>query len=161
MPRLPLVTCEELRPAPTSTHVLFLKLTGRGDWRPIVGRRIRLWPLDADEGQNQSTNHRPLDVHSSCTTAPVKAAEQRTPSVLSSMRWRLPRFCCPFPKKNKFVEWDLIRIWWRKFGRKKLYNFSLGFKGFLVSGFGDVFGLSLPAGLAHVLCLSVLVCELP
>jgi hypothetical protein len=159
MPRLPLVTCEELRPAPTSTHVLFLKLTRREDLRPMVGRRIRLWPLVADEGKIHSTNYRPLDVHSSCTTAPVKAAEQRTFCSLVSAMEDFRDFVAHFRRKIKFVEWDLIRIWWRKIWKKKIVQLFFRFLRFL--GFGDVFGLSLTAGLAHVFCLSVLVCELP
>ncbi len=97
-------------PAPTSTHVLFLKLAGRGDWWPVVGWRFGLWPLDADEGKNHSTNYRPLDVHSSCTTVPVKAAEQRTFCSLVSAMEDFRDFDAHFRRKNKFVELDLIRI---------------------------------------------------
>jgi hypothetical protein len=44
------------------------------------------------------------------------------PSVRSSVRWRSSEILLPISEdKNKFVECDLIRIWWRKVGRKNLY----------------------------------------
>jgi hypothetical protein len=147
-------------PAPTSTHVLFLKLAGREilatdgrlenqtltagcGWRekpfhelPTVGRALLL-------------HHRPRE---SCGTTYTFC------SLVSAME-DFRDFVAHFRRKNKFVGSEI----WFAFGGENLEekNCTNFFLGFLILGFGDAFGLSLPAGLAHVFCLSVLVCELP
>jgi hypothetical protein len=128
MPRVPLVTCEELRPRSDIHARAFSEASRKGE----IGDRWSAGESDSDRWMKGKTISRTTD-RWTCTPPapppPVKAAEQRTPSVLSSVRWRTFEILLPhFRRKKKFVGSEI----WFAFGgenleEKNCTNFLLGF----------------------------------
>jgi hypothetical protein len=120
MPRVPLVTCEELRPRSDIHARAFSEASRKGD----IGDRWSAGESDSDrwmrmKGKTISRSTDRWTCTPSAPPPPVKAAEQRTPSVLSSVRWRTFEILLPI-SEEKINSWGvrfdshLVEKIWKK-----------------------------------------------